>query len=165
MNDNKLAIITPLVVLIILISFTQVVIIPNWTTDHKFPAGGSNTADLLLLGYHYNKDLATLSFTLWDKGTTATNVTGISYDRAVLIMGTVGSPTDLTSANGTISANDIVFPAADHWNMFTGGPVSPIIEPNGMATLYLGIGPTIPGSVHTLIVASANQNYAFNVQG
>jgi hypothetical protein len=165
LNDNKLAIITPLVVLIILISFTQLFIIPHWITDHKFPVGGSNTADLLLLGYNYNKDLATLSVTLWDKGSTATNITGIFYDEGILTRGTVGSPTDLLSANGTVSANDIVFPAADHWNMYTGGPSLSSIEPNGMATLYLGIGPTIPGSVHTLIVASANQNYAFNVQG
>jgi hypothetical protein len=165
LNDTKLAIITPLAILIILISFTQLFIIPNWITDHKFPVGGSNTADLLLLGYNYNKDPATMSVTLWNKGTRATNITGISYDQGVLIMGTVGSPTDLLSANGTVSANDIVFPAADHWNMYTGGPGLPVIEPNGMATFYLGIGPTIHGSIHTLIVTSAIQNYAFNVQG
>jgi hypothetical protein len=163
LNDNKLAIITPLVILFMLIGFAQVVILPHWTIDHKFPAGGSGTSDLLMLGYNYNRDLATLSFTLWDKGSTATNITGVSYDGSSLIMGNVGSPTDLTSANNTVSANEIVFPAANHWNMFTGGPTTPVMEPSSIATFYLGIGQTSAGPSHTLTVTSATLSYTFQV--
>jgi len=166
MNDKKLAIITPLVILVIMISFSQVFIITYWITDHKFPTTGtaavSGSGDLLMLGYNYNKDLATLSATFWNKGSKTMSITGVSFDGSLLIMGVVGSPTDLTHTGNVVTSNDIVFPAANHWNMFTGGPTTPIIEPSSISTFYLGVGTTEPGS-HTLAFAVGTTNYAFEV--
>ncbi len=164
MNDTKLAIITPLVMLVIVIAFAQTFIVPYWTADRKspFPAG-PGIANLQMVGYNYNKDLASISVTLWDKSTSPVEVTGVSYDGTALIKGAVGSPTDLTNSSG-VSEDDLVFPAANHWNMFTEGPSTPLIEPSALVTFYLGVGPALPGSVHTIIVASGTLNYVFQVQ-
>ncbi len=166
MNDKKLAIITPLVILVIMISFAQLFIIPYWMTAHKFPTTGtaavSGSGDLLMLGYNYNKDLATLSATFWNKGGASMIITRVSFDGSVLIMGTVGSPTDLTHTVNVVTANDIVFPAANHWNMFTGGPTTPLMEASSIATFYLGVGTTDAGS-HSLVLTVGTTNYTFEV--
>lgn len=184
MDDKRLAIITPLVLLVILVTFTQVLIVPRWLPIHKTgPAAAQPRAgDLQIMEYNYNKDLVQISVALWNRGGAPLTITGISYDGLTLVRGTVGSPNDLialdntpsmpgmmlrgTSGNssGYLTSNDIIFPASDHWNMDTAGASAPTIEPNGIATLYLGVTSTTPGSTHALEIIVGAQHYLFELE-
>lgn len=172
MNDKHLAVITPLILLVIMVAFTQTQIVPIWLTDHRSSLESSlpDVSGLQLVGYNFNRDLVQVSVTLWNRGTSPLNITAIYFDNVKLIKGTVGSPTDPTiigstpEGNVSITSNDIVFPASSRWNMFTGGGNIPIIQPNGFVTLFLGVSSPTPGSMHTLIVLAGAQEFVFELQ-
>jgi hypothetical protein len=172
MNDKHLAVITPLILLVIMVAFTQTQIVPIWLTDHRSTLESSlpDVSGLQLVGYNFNRDLVQVSVTLWNRGTSPLTITAIYFDNVKLIKGTVGSPTDPTiirskpQGNLSITSNDIVFPASYRWNMFTGGGNIPIIQPNGFVTLFLGVSSPTPGSVHTLIVLAGTQEFVFELQ-
>ena len=171
MNDKQLAIITPLILLIIMMAFTQTQIVPIWLSNHKSSLESSlpDVSGLQLVGYNFNRDLVQVSVTLWNKGSNPLDITAIYYDNIRLIKGVVGSPTDPTilgytpQGNSTVTSTDIVFPASYHWNMFTGGGTLPIILPNGFVTLYLGVSSPMPGITHTLLLIAGTQEYVFEL--
>jgi hypothetical protein len=171
MNDKQLALITPLILLVIMVGFTQTRIVPIWLTDHRSSLESSlpDVSGLQLVGYNFNRDLVQVSVTLWNRGTSPLNITAIYFDNVKLIKGIVGSPTDPTimgsaaQGNLSITSNDIVFPASYRWNMFTGGGIIPIIQPNGFVTLFLGVTSTTPGSTHALLVVAGAQQYVFEL--
>jgi hypothetical protein len=170
MNDKHLAVATPLILLVIMVAFTQSQIVPTWLSTHRSTLETPQPEELglQLVGYNFNRDLVQVSVTLWNRGTSPLNITSVYFDKLKLIRGTVGSPTDPTivgaepEGNLTITADDIVFPAAYHWNMYTAAGNQPMIQPNGFATLYLGIS-SPPGSVHTLIVLADSQQFTFEL--
>ncbi len=173
MDDKKLAVVTPLLLLTILVAFTQSQIVPYWLVNHKSSLESSlpSAGGMQLLGYNFNKDLAQVSVTLWNKGSGAISVTAIYYDNVKLIEGVVGSPTDLmipgypaTQGNSSLTSNDIIFPASEHWNMLTGGNTLPVMQPNDIVTLYLGVSATVAGSTHTLMVVAGTQAFEFELQ-
>jgi hypothetical protein len=172
MNDKHLAVITPLILLVIMVAFTQTQIVPIWLTGHRSSLETSlpDVSGLQLVGYNFNRDLVQVSVTLWNRGTSPLNITSIYFDNIKLIKGTVGSPTDPTiigsvpQGNLSLTSNDIVFPASHRWNMFTGGGTQPIIQPNGFVTLYLGVSSPTPGSTHTLTVLAGAQEFQFELQ-
>jgi hypothetical protein len=172
MNDKHLAVITPLILLVIMVAFTQTQIVPIWLTGHRSSLESSlpDGSGLQLVGYNFNRDLVQVSVTLWNRGTSPLNITEIYFDNFKLIKGTIGSATDPTiigsapQGNLSITSNDIVFPASYHWNMFTGGGIKPIIQPNGFVTLFLGVSSPTPGSMHTLIVLAGAQAFVFEIQ-
>jgi hypothetical protein len=172
MNDKHLAVITPLILLVIMVAFTQTQIVPIWLSTHRSTLESAlpEASGLQLVGYNFNRDLVQVSVTLWNRGTNPLNITSVYFDKLKLIKGTVGSPTDPTitgtnpEGNLTVTANDIVFPAAYHWNMYTAAGNQPIIQPNGFVTFYLGISSPLPGSVHTLIVLAGTQQFVFELQ-
>lgn len=176
MKEKKLAAITPLVLLAIVIVFAQAFVVPRWIAIQETAptSWGPEVKGLQLLGYNYNRDLAEMSIAFWNRGSQAINITGVSYDGTLLAMGNVGSPNDLTfkgntlihdsmTMNSTITPNEIIFPASDHWNMFTHGPSVPRMDPNGMATLYLGVSSANLGTAHTLIIEAGIQQYVFRL--
>jgi hypothetical protein len=171
MNDKHLAVITPLILLVIMVAFTQTQIVPIWLASHRSTLESAlpEVSGLKLVGYNFNRDLVQVSVTLWYKGSSPLEITAIYYDNMRLIKGIVGSPTDPTilgytpQGNLSINSNDIIFPASEHWNMFTGGATMPVIQPNGFVTIYLGISSS-PGSTHTLTVVAGTQEYAFKLQ-
>lgn len=166
MNDKKLAIVTPLILLLIVVTFSQVQIVPQWLVIQQTGPAVANTKSgtLQVLGYNYNRDLVQISVTLWNRGSAQINITGVSYDGLALKRGTVGSPNDLLNGSATLTPNDIIFAATDHWNMYTQGPTVPLMRPNGIATLYLGVSSTTPGLTHTLVVISGVQQYVFELE-
>ncbi len=173
MDDKKLAVVTPFLLLTILVAFTQTQIVPYWIVNHKsslespLPAAGG----LQLLGYNFNRDLAQVSVTLWDKGSGTIAVTAVYFDNVKLIEGVVGAPTDLmipsypaTQGNSSLTSNDITFPVNAHWNMLTEGSTLPVMQPNDILTLYLGVSATVAGSTHTLMVVAGTQAFEFQLQ-
>jgi hypothetical protein len=172
MNDKHLAVITPLMLLAIIVAFTQTQIVPLWLTGHRSSLESSlpDVSGLQLVGFNFNRDLVQISVTLWNRGGSPLDITAVYYDNIRLIKGIVGSPTDPTiigytpQGNSSITSSDIIFPASYHWNMLTGGPTVPVIQPNGFVTLYLGVSSTTPGSTHTLTVVAGTQEYAFELQ-
>ena len=172
MNDKQLAVITPLILLVIMVAFTQTQIVPAWLTGHRSSLESSlpEVAGLQLVGYNFNRDLVQVSVTLWNRGTSPLNITAIYFDSVRLTQGTVGSPTDPTiigskpQGNLSMTSNDIAFPASYRWNMFTAGGNIPIIQPNGFVTLFLGVSSPTPGSTHTLIVLAGAQEFVFELQ-
>ncbi len=171
MNDKQLAVITPLILLVIMVAFTQTQIVPIWLADHRSTLESSLTSvsGLQLVGYNFNRDLVQVSVTLWNKNPNPLQVVAIYYDNVRLTKGVVGASTDptilgySTSTNSSITANDIIFPASYHWNMFTYAGTVPVIQPNGFATLYLGVSSYAPGTTHTLTVVSDNQEFTFDL--
>jgi hypothetical protein len=171
-NDKHLAVITPLILLVIMVAFTQTQIVPIWLTGHRSSLESSlpDVSGLQLVGYNFNRDLVQVSVTLWNRGTSPLNITAIYFDNVKLIKGTVGSPTDPTiigskpQGNLSITSNDIVFPAAYRWNMFNAAGNQPIIQPNGFVSLYLGVSSPVPGSVHTMIILAGAQEFIFELQ-
>jgi hypothetical protein len=172
MNDKHLAVITPLILLVIMVAFTQTQIVPIWLTGHRSSLESSlpDVSGLQLVGYNFNRDLVQVSVTLWNKGSNPVDIAAIYFDNVRLTRGVIGAPTDPTilgysqQANSSITSNDIVFPASYHWNMFTGGGNLPIIQPNGFVTLFLGVSSPTPGSMHTLIVLAGAQEFVFELQ-
>ncbi len=171
MTDKQLAVIVPLVLLVIMIAFTQTQIVPIWLTGHRSSLESSlpDVSGLQLVGYNFNRDLVQISVTLWNRGSNPLEITAIYYDNIRLIRGIVGSPTDPTilgytpQGTASISSNDIVFPASYHWNMFTGGGSRSIIQPNGFVTLYLGVSSPVSGVSHALLVVAGAQGYVFEL--
>ena len=171
MNDKQLAVITPLVLLVIMVAFTQTQIVPIWQTGHRSELESSlpSASGLQLVGYNFNRDLVQVSVTLWNKGSNPLDIAAIYFDNVRLTRGVIGAPTDPTilgypqPANSSITSNDIIFPASYHWNMFTAAGTVPVIQPNGFVTLYLGVTSNVPYTSHTLIVFTANQEYEFEL--
>jgi hypothetical protein len=176
MNERKLAAITPLVLLLIIVVFAQLFVVPRWVAVQETAptSWGPNVSGLQLLGYNYNRDLVEISVAFWNRGSQSLTIAGVSYDGVPLTMGKVGSPNDLMFAgnslnvdpvkmNSTITPNEIIFPASDHWNMYTYGPTVPKMEANGMATLYLGVTSVTPGTTHTLVIEAGGQQYVFQL--
>ena len=172
MNDKHLAVITPIILLVIMVAFTQTQIVPIWLGSHRSTLESTlpEASGLQLVGYNFNRDLVQVSVTLWNRGTNPLNITAVYFDKLRLIKGTVGSPTDPTiigaepTGNLTITANDIVFPAAYHWNMYNTAGTQATIQPNGFVTLYLGVSSPEPGSVHTVVVLAGAQEFVFQLQ-
>lgn len=172
MNDKQLAIITPLILLVIMVAFTQTQIVPIWSPSHQseLETPLPEASGLQLVGYNFNRDLVQVSVSLWNRGSTSLNITAVYFDQLRLIRGVVGSPTDPTilgaeqAGNLTISSNDIVFPAAYRWNMYNPAGTEPVIQPNSFVTLYLGVSSSVPGSMHNLIVLSGEQEFVFELQ-
>jgi hypothetical protein len=170
-NEKHLAVITPLILLVIMVAFTQTQIVPIWLNIHKSSLETSlrDASGLQLVGYNFNRDLVQVSVTLWNKGSNPVDITAIYYDNVRLTRGVVGAPTDPTiigyseQTNSSITSNDIIFPDSYHWNMYTYGGSVPVIQPNGFVTLYLGVSSNVPGTNHTLIVLTANQEYVFDL--
>jgi hypothetical protein len=176
MDEKKLAIITPLILLLIVIIFAQFFVVPRWITLRESTPNswGPTVNGLQVLGYNYNKDLDEISVAFWNRGSQSIAITGVSYDGLSLTMGKIGSPNDLMfmgntlnldpiKANATTTPNEIIFPASDHWNMFTYGSTVPVVDPNGMATLYLGVTSADPGTAHTLVVQAGSAQYVFQL--
>jgi hypothetical protein len=171
MTDKQLAVIVPLVLLVIMIAFTQTQIVPIWLTAHRSSLESSlpEVSGLQLVGYNFNRDLVQISVTLWNRASNPLEITAIYFDNIRLIRGIVGSPTDPTilgytpQGNASITSTDIVFPASYHWNMFTSGGTSPIIQPNGFVSLYLGVSSPASGASHTLLVIAGAQQYVFEL--
>jgi hypothetical protein len=172
MNDKHLALITPLILLAIMIAFTQTQIVPIWLASHRssLETPLPHASDLQLVGYNFNRDLVQVSVTLWNRSPHALNITAIYFDNLKLLEGTIGWPTDPTivgpgaSGNSSTTSNDIVFPAAYHWNMLNPSGTQPDIQQNGFITLYLGVSSFVPGSMHTLTVTAGTQQFVFELQ-
>lgn len=172
MNDKRLALITPIVLLVIMVVFTQTMVMPIWLTSHRATLESPlvDGSGLQLVGYNFNRDLVQVSVTLWNRGPNPINVTAIYFDDLRLVKGTIGFPTDPTiigdvrEGNLTITSNDIVFPAAYHWNMFNAAGAQPVIQPNGFITLYLGVTSYVPGSTHIVTVLAGEQQFSFQIQ-
>ena len=172
MNDKQLAVVTPLILLVMMVAFTQTQIVPTWQTGHRSSLESSlpDVSGLQLVGYNFNRDLVQVSVTLWNKGTSPIDIAAIYFDNVRLTKGVVGAPTDPTilgyslPANSSLTSNDIAFPASYHWNMFTYAGTVPVIQPNGFVSLYLGVSSNSPGTTHTMIVlTTSNQEYAFDL--
>jgi hypothetical protein len=172
MKEKHLAVITPLILLVIMIAFTQTQIVPIWLATHRssLETPLPHASGLQLVGYNFNRDLVQVSVTLWNRGSNTLNVTAIYFDNLKLLKGTIGWPKDptivgpATLGNNTTTSNDIVFPAAYHWNMLNPAGTQPTIQQNGFITLYLGVSSFVPGSIHTLIVLAGNQQFVFELQ-
>lgn len=126
---------------------------------------------LQLLGYTYNRQMVQLSVTLWNTGRRPLTISGVIYDGVELTRGLVGAPIDANLAGtaqqrseGILSSKELVFAAAGHWNMDTGGPRSPSVQPMGVVTLYLGITSTDVGSRYTLRIVADGREYAFTLE-
>jgi hypothetical protein len=172
MKDKHLAVITPLILLAIMVAFTQTQIVPIWLATHRssLETPLPHSPDLQLVGYNFNRDLVQVSVTLWNRSPNTLNVTAIYFDNLKLLEGTIGWPRDPTIVgpetieNSTVNPNDIVFPAAYHWNMLNPAGTQPAIQQNGFITLYLGVTSFVPGSIHTLIVLAGSQQFVFELQ-
>ena len=131
----------------------------------------SETQAPKLLGYNYNRQLVQLSVTLQNQGTKPLTISGVVYDNVTLAKGLVGVAIDhnLASDVGQSSknikpTNELIFAAADHWNMDTLGSDSPIVQPNGIATLYLGVTSTHRDSSHLLRIITSEAEYGFALE-
>ncbi len=175
MDDRKLAVITPLMIVALFIALTQIQIVPLWLANHRssLESSGPDVAGLQLVGYNYNKDLAQVSVSLWNKGDSPLVITTVYYDDAKLVKGVIGSPADNTTpnmatahshGNSSISSNDIIFPSSNHWNMFTGGGIVPVIEPNAIVMLYLGVTAETQSSNHSLTIVAGTEQYVFELK-
>jgi hypothetical protein len=167
-KNRKYLVLAPIVVLALMMLFTQGFFLSPWLQERKM----SNESDfcpqtLCLVNYNYNRDLIQASVTLYNAGTEPLTITDVFYDGNRLMEGFVGSPNDPTIMplpGPTISANDIIFPAASQWNMNTEGPTTPTILPGGIATLYLGVATFNTGSPHILKVVVQGGSYAFIIE-
>jgi len=167
-ENRKYIVLAPLIVLALMILFTQGFIVGPWVQERKM----SNEADfcpqtLCLVEYNYNRDLVTASVTLFNAGNKSLTITEVFYDGNMLTEGFVGAPNDptiLPLPGAAVSANDIIFPAANQWNMNTEGPTTPTILPGGIATLYLGVGTFNTGSPHILKILVKGGSYSFVIE-
>ena len=167
-KNRKYLVLAPIVVLALMMLFTQGFFLSPWLQERKM----SNESDfcpqtLCLVNYNYNRDLIQASITLYNAGTEPLTITDVFYDGSRLTEGFVGSPNDPTIMplpGPTISANDIIFPAASQWNMNTEGPTTPTILPGGIATLYLGVATFNTGSPHILKIVVQGGSYAFIIE-
>lgn len=116
---------------------------------------GSQTLEML--GYNYDRDADMVSVALWNRGDARVDFTAVIYDGTKLSRG-------LTGSTITLPTNDLIFVAADHWNMDTGGPSRPTMQPNSIATFYLGVPAGKPSSMHTLVIVSPGEAYEFKLQ-
>ena len=165
---RKYIALAPLVVLALMILFTQGFLLSPWVQERKM----SNEVDfcpqtLCVVEYNYNRDLVTASVTLYNAGTKPLTITEIFYDGNMLTKGFVGAPNDPTIMplpGPAINANDIIFPAQNQWNMNTEGPTTPTILPGGIATLYLGVSTFNTGSPHILKIDVQGGSYAFVIE-
>lgn len=167
-RNRKYLVFTPIVVLILMILFTQGFFLSPWLQERKT----SNEVDfcpqtLCLVNYNFNRDLIQASVTLYNSGSTPLTIIDVFYDGKMLMEGLVGSPNDptiMTLPGPVTSASDIIFPAAGQWNMNTEGPTTPTILPGGIATLYLGVSTFQPGSQHILKIDVQGGSYAFIIE-
>ena len=167
-NNRKYLVLTPIVVLVLMIVFTQGFLLSPWLQERKM----SNEVDfcpqtLCLVNYNYNSDVQSSSVTLYNSGTMSLTITDVYYDGNMLTEGLVGSPNDPTIMplpGPATSASDIIFPAAGQWNMNTDGPTTPTILAGGIATLYLGVSTFQPGSPHILKIDVQGGSYAFIIE-
>jgi len=167
-KNRKYLVLTPIVVLVLMIVFTQGFLLSPWLQERKM----SNEVDfcpqtLCLVNYNYNSDVQSSSVTLYNSGTMPLTIIDVYYDGNMLTEGLVGSPNDPTIMplpGPAISASDIIFPAAGQWNMNTDGPTTPTILPGGIATLYLGVSTFQPGSPHILKIDVQGGSYAFIIE-
>ena len=165
---RKYFVLTPIVVLALMMLFTQGFLLSPWLQERKM----SNESDfcpqtLCLVNYNYNRDLVQASVTLLNTGANPLTITDVFYDGNRLSQGLVGSPNDPTImplSGPNTSASDIIFPAPGQWNMNTEGPTTPTILPGGLATLYLGISTFTPGSPHILKIVVQGGSYAFIIE-
>jgi hypothetical protein len=167
-KNRKYLVLTPIVVLVLMIVFTQGFLLSPWLQERKM----TNEVDfcpqtLCLVNYNYNSDVQSSSVTLYNSGTMPLTITDVYYDGNMLTEGLVGSPNDPTIMplpGPPISASDIIFPTAGQWNMNTDGPTTPTILPGGIATLYLGVSTFQPGSPHILKIGVQGGSYAFIIE-
>jgi len=168
-KNRKHIALVPLLVLAIMILVTQGFFVGPWVQERKM----SNEVDfcpqtLCLVAYNYNRDVITVSATLYNAGTKPLTITNVFYDGSMLTQGFVGSPNDPTIVSlpgPPVSANDIIFPALGQWNMNTEGPTTPTILAGDIATLYLGVTTFNTGSAHILkIVVQGGGSYAFVIE-
>ena len=167
-KNRRYIVIVPLIVLVLMIMFTQVFLVGPWVQERKL----SNEVDfcpttLCIVQYNYNRDLVQASVTLYNAGSKPLTITDLFYDGNRLTEGVVGAPNDPTIVSlpgPAISANDIIFPAPGQWNMNTEGPTTPTILPGGIATLYLGVSTFNTGSPHILKIVVQGGSYAFVIK-
>jgi hypothetical protein len=112
---------------------------------------------LELMGYNFDKDLTQASVTLWYRGDSLASISQVIYDGEVLAEG-------LRASSYQQPSNDLIFAAAGHWNLDTGGPVGSSIQPNTVVVLYLGVATPVPGSQHTLEVIIGGQAFNFTLK-
>lgn len=167
-KNRKYLALAPIIVLALMILVTQGFLLSPWVQERKM----SNEADfcpqtLCIANYNYNRDLIQASITLYNAGTKPLTITDVFYDGNRLTEGFVGAPNDPTIMplpGPALSANDIIFPAPNQWNMNTEGPTTPTILPGGIATLYLGVPTFNPGSPHILKIVVQGESYAFVIE-
>jgi len=168
-KNRKYIVLVPLMVLALLMLVTQGFLVGPWVQQRKM----SNVVNfcpqtLCLVEYNYNRDVISVSVTLYNAGTDPLTITNVFYDGNLLSEGFVGAPNDptiLPLPGPAVSANDIIFPAPNQWNMNTEGPTTPTILPGDIATLYLGVTTFNTGSVHILrILVQGGGSYAFVIQ-
>ena len=161
-------VLTPIVVLVMMMLFTQGLLLGPWVQERKM----SNEVDfcpqtLCLVDYNYNRDQIQASVTLYNAGSKPLTITDVYYDGKRLTEGFVGAPNDPTIMplpGPAISANDIIFPVPNQWNMNTDGPTTPTILPGGIATLYLGVATFNTGTPHILKIVVQGGSYAFVIE-
>ena len=168
-SDKKYIVLIPLMVLVLTMLVSQGLLVGPWVQQRKM----SNEVDfcpqtLCLVEYNYNRDVISVSVTLYNAGTNPLTITNVFYDGNMLTEGFVGAPNDptiLPLPGPAVSANDIIFPALNQWNMNTEGPTTPTILVGGIATLYLGVPTFNTGSAHILrIVVQGGGSYAFVIE-
>ena len=168
-KNRKYIVLIPLMVLALLMLVSQGFLVGPWVQQRKV----SNEVDfcpqaLCLVQYNYNRDVISVSVTLYNAGAAPLTITNVFYDGTLLTEGFVGAPNDPTIVplpGPAVSANDIIFPAPNQWNMNTEGPTTPTILSGGIATLYLGVTTFNTGSVHILkILVQGGGSYAFVIQ-
>jgi archaellum component FlaF (FlaF/FlaG flagellin family) len=167
-GHQKYLVLAPLVVLAIMILIAQGFIVGPWVQERKI----SNEVDfcpqtLCIVAYNYNRDVFTASVTLYNAGSKPLTITNVVYDGNMLTEGFVGAPNDPTIQplpGPAVSANDIIFPAANQWNMNTEGPTTPTILPGGIATLYLGVSTFNTASPHILKILVQGGSYSFVIE-
>lgn len=164
-KNRKYLALTPIVVLALMMLFTQAFFLDPWVQERKM----SNEVDfcpqtLCLVDYNYNRDQIQASVTLYNAGSKPLTITNVFYDGKRLTEGFVGAPNDPTIMplpGPAVSANDIIFPVPNQWNMNTEGPTTPTILPGGIATLYLGVATFNTGSPHILKIVVQGASFAF----
>ena len=168
-KNRKYIVLVPLMVLALLMLVTQGFLVGPWVQQRKM----SNVVNfcpqtLCLVEYNYNRDVISVSVTLYNAGTDPLTITNVFYDGNLLSEGFVGAPNDptiLPLPGPAVSANHIIFPAPNQWNMNTEGPTTPTILSGGIATLYLGVTTFNTGSAHILkILVQGGGSYAFVIQ-
>ena len=168
-SDKKYIVLIPLMALVLTMLVSQGFLVGPWVQQRKM----SNEVDfcpqtLCLVEYNYNRDVISVSVTLYNAGTNPLTITNVFYDGNMLTEGFVGAPNDptiLPLPGPAVSANDIIFPALNQWNMNTEGPTTPTILVGGIATLYLGVPTFNTGSAHILkIVVQGGGSYAFVIE-